>query len=358
MGCPSFKPIAVSSLSSAREMEAAIASRTGNVGRAEEFVKATFGPETLKFMTDLRDRVQGTPSLMLARQIAKPEMRHAALYLTAKSLGYKLVTLEWTTDFLQMDANGYKRYCVDVPFCYVGNKSDLVARHVNLIKGTAAAAIPDCRVKLCDIEVPASAVAILKAHMGRSMCPLLAAFLEERNYGLQELHSLLRSHIEGTDQTVADASAFGEMAIAGLTKLRSRVPGLGAVSYQTDGSKPCRPGGEVMYVLLFALQNVAPNLVLAESDWNKDDEKLRRRYETVVDFLVANGLNAPLQFIMPSLHESLKEPIRGTSVQLDRVVPAKSGICGLARLEPSGELSTTFLESGKSILNALKAAKA
>jgi hypothetical protein len=337
----------VSSLVSLREMEAAISQRRGNIGRAEEFVRSTFGPETLNFMTKLRDEASGSPAFMLARQIAKPEMRHAALYLTAKSLGYKLVTLEWATDFLQMGSNGYKRYCVDIPFGYLGNKNDLVARHVNLIKGTPAAAAPDCKIRLCDIEVPASTVAILRTHLQRSMCGELAAALEDKNYGLQEFHSLLRGKIEGTDQTVADASAFGGEAMAGLTELYNHVPGLQAGHL----------GGEFMYLLLFALQNVAPNLVLAESDWNKDDEKLRRRYESVVGFLRANGLNEPLQFIMPPLHESLALPIKGTDAKLDRMVPAKSGICGLARLEPSDQIDRTFLESGRSILDALRAAK-
>jgi hypothetical protein len=353
------KRIEVAGLRTATEMRSAIADRQGNVGRAEEFVRSTFGPETLKYMTDLRDAIGRRPAFALARQIAKPDMQHAALYVASEGLGCTLVTLEWTKDFMSMQG-GYKRSYVDLPMGYIGNKGNLVSKHVKVLpKLSPATPVVQGRVRICDVEIPESGIALLKQQLSLCMCAQLAASLEGRSHKIQELHCRIRSGVEGDNQLVPDVSELGELAVRGLLRSGASVPGLKDVSYSPDSDsvRVDRIGGQFMYVLDFTLPNVIPNLVLAVTDWNGDDEIIRSRYDSAVSFLRGRGLNEPLQFIVPSLHQALGEPISGSDATLDTVIPARKGLCRLARPQPADELDRTFIEAGRSIVEGMRSAK-
>ncbi|MDE1865307.1 MAG: hypothetical protein KGH94_01550 [Candidatus Micrarchaeota archaeon] len=359
------KSIEVAGLRSARELEASVATRMDNMAKAEEFVRSTFGDETLGWMTALRERSGGRPMFMLARQIAKPDLQHAALFLAAERLGCGLVTLEWTSDFMSMEGGGYKRSYIDIPLGYIGNKGNLVSKNVRVISKVPMTVVPvDGKIRICDVDVPEEGVSLLKKQLDKCMCSQLAASLEPRSHKISELHLSLRNGIEGNNQLAPDVSVLGEAAVFGLLRNgNSRVPGFGGVVLHKRDRGPVRVdkvGGQLMNVLSFSLQNVAPNLVLTVTDWNGDDQIIRERYETAVSFLKRNGLNEPLQFVVPSLHDMLRKyisPSYSTSAQLDAVVPARHGACRAAKLEPSDDLTKTFIDAAKAILDAMKAAK-
>ncbi len=359
----SARRIEVAGLRSRNEMESAIAGRMDNVARAEEFAGRTFGEDALRYMTDLRERSGGKPTFVLARQIAKPDLQHAALYLGARSMGYGLATMEWTRDFMSMSSDGYKRSYVDIPLGYIGNKGNLVTKHVKVMNKLPTDVALVCgNVRICDIDIPADGVAMLKKELGGRMCTRLAASLEGRSHKIGELHTNLRNRIEGADQLVPDVSELGDHAVLGLLRTKANVPGLGEAKLFGSGhaTRVDKIGGQLMNVLSFTLQNVAPNMVLAVTDWNGDDEIIRQRYGTAVSFLEGNGLNEPLQFIIPNLHEMLRDHVSqsyGSFTPLDTVVPARADICNLARHQPSESLGTTFIEAGSAIIDGMKEAK-
>jgi hypothetical protein len=354
------KRIEVAGLSSARQMEAAIAARQGNVGRAEEFVRTTFGEETLGYMIRLRESTKGQIGFMLPRQIAKPDMQHASLYLMAQRLGFTIATLEWTRDFMSMEGKGYKRSYIDLAMGYIGNKGNLISSNVKVLqKIPVETPVVGGKIRICDIGIPESGVSLLKSQLAKCMCAQLAASIEGRGHTIQELHYKMRSAIEGEDQLSPDVSELGELAVLGLLRSPKYVPGMDEAVYKSDGgpTRVDKIGGQLMNVLSFTLQNVVPNLVLSVTDWNGDDEVIRHRYDCAVTFLKNNGLNEPLQFFIPPLHGAIAEPISGSLTQLDTMVPAKSGICKLARLEASDNMPRMFIDAGRSIIEGMKSVK-
>ncbi len=351
--------IEVADLRSANEMTAAITARSRNVARAEEFVRETFGDETLHYMVRLREQSEGKPSFMLPRQIAKPDLQHAALYLSAEKQGYNVVTLEWTRDYMSIQG-GYKRSYIELPLAYMGRKGNLVAKHITLLEGTSfTRKLAAGNFRICEVEIPEDGISFLKKELQDKIDALLSDSIEKRSYRIQELHSRMRSMIEGDRQIIADVSELGETAALGMLRKGSVVPGMEAVKYSGADGKILieRIGGQFMNVLSFTLQNVAPNLVLAVTDWNGDDVRIQQRYETAVNFLKGSGLYEPLQFFIPPLAEELNETITGSSkASLDSIVPAKSGICASAKLAPSDDLRATFIGAASSIIVAMRQA--
>lgn len=337
--------IRVSDLRSATEVGGAIAERRAGTAAAERFIGQRFGEEALWAMLRIKETVDGRPTFVFCRQIAKPDLQHNAIYLTAKSLDYSMLTPEWHSDFLTMKRGYYKRTYAKLPLAAMG-RNGMYIRNISLVDE------PLYGTRLRDAVVSESAVGGF-VDVVRRIEPEIAGALELREHTLPEFHQRLREIIEGKEQLTVDTSRLGEHVAGHILRNKFHVPGIEATVHRMeDGEMRIETvGGQMMNIIVFAMQNMIPNMLLAVTDWNHDDLEIRRRYQIGVEFLKQNGLKAPLQIFMPSLADKLKGQATSSIVELDYITPAITGLDEIPRPKSDGSIGATYIAMGSAILS-------
>jgi hypothetical protein len=339
--------ITVSDLRSATEVSGAIAERrkVRSVVEAERFVRHRFGEEALLSMLRIKDVVDDRPTFVFCRQIGKPDLQHNALYLTAKALGYSILTSEWHNDFLTMRKGYYKRTYAKLPLAAVGREGSMYVRSISLVDA------PLYGTRLKDVIVPGKAVDDFRKVVAR-IEPRIAEALEGRDHMLPEFHQKLRGVIEGNGQLAIDMSGLSECVAKHLIRKKSNMPGAeNIVSRIEDGDRKIDSvGGQLMNIVIFAMQNLIPNMILAVTDWNHDDFEIRERYQKAVGFLEDNGLKEPLQVFIPSLATELKGHATSGSIELDYVTPAIADVAKIPKPQSDGNIGATYIGMGSAII--------
>ncbi len=367
-------------------MQKAIKSREELIYRAERFILSLFGEDTLKLAYEIADIIKDI-SLGFARQIATPNLQHYSLFLVTEQQNINLISLQWLGDLMSLHTL-FKRAYVVVPFIYRCRKGDLVARNFYFLEGK----------DLCEVDGERLDCISIPTYKLREFCishfNRIAPELTSRIWGycsnssskclkIEEFHALLRREIEGGNQKVIDLTPYFETAAAeALTHGALWIPGIRETQLRIslkgdtrsvpkrvirrmqllrmiDESEGVSPqiirhvSGQFVYIALFILQNLEPNLILAVTDWRRDPFSIRKRYEIAVDFLKSEGgLKEPLQFCLPTLDEEdeLAVPVKGMEAKKDLVVP-------LRRVEPKMKISQlntkSILKMSKEVLRCI-----
>ena len=301
------------------QIEQAIRERQANVPAAESFIRRTFGEETLGHLQTLKDAVGSRPTITFARQVGKPDLQHNTLYLTAKELNFGLVTLEWLNDHFTSQ-NYYKKTYAVMPMVSASRSGALTIHNIKLTRNMDEI---EGR-QLQEVTVTRNGVAELKSRM-RQVRSEVGSTLESRDYTLPEMHKALRREIEGQDQIAFDMGAPGESAIRFVCERREQLPEIATLIRQTRTG--IEISGPFMYLLNFSMHNLIPNLILAATDWSLDDQKIQKMYNNTVETLRQNGMDEPLQTIMPSLTGAMKRPINKAtplSMEVELLVPSRN----------------------------------
>ena len=352
--------IEVASLRSDSGLRAAVESRQANRPKARDMVARMFGEDVLEGMLRVGGHVpDGRPTLVLSRQLAKPDMQYASMYLAAKRLGYSMLTLEWTDDKMCVDTGSYKRTYVKLPLGGIGRNGSLFTRGVEMIDPKLTMGVTGRR-KIRELSVPGSSISQLREITATMTPGFMNGEMGDGDLGLPEFHKGLRAAMGIDDLPATDL--MGEIGImATVNLLRSGklgVPGLGEsrVTIGGDGrAAETKVSGQLMNVLVFTMQNLLPNLVLAVTDWNGDDQIIQDRYLAAVEFLESNGLRPPLQTFIPSMNNSLGEKVSGTQMELDNIIPLTNRIGELSGTRPTTEdIGENIIEAGKSILKLMR----
>jgi hypothetical protein len=366
--------IEVASLRTASDVRGAIDRMQDNRGRARDFVWKTFGEDVLNSMLRIGELIpDGRPTLVLSRQIAKPDMQYASTYLAAKRLGYSMLTLEWTDDQICMDPRNYKRTYIKLPLGAIGRSGSLFSKGVDVVdpKLVTAAEVSG-KKKIKDFVVRPSSIAEFKDAAALLAPGLVNGEMDGGgDISLRAFYANLRSVMRIGGEPATDI--LSEMAIRAAYYLRAQlerkdnaywrdVPGFGDTKWDDRFLKGDRHAtwsvekvnGQLVNVLVFALQNLVPNLVLAVTDWNGDDRNIQDRYLTAVQFLESNGLRPPLQTFIPSMSDGMAEKAVGTTLGLDSIVPMTSRIAELAGQKPSEEIDENIIDAGRSIVKLMR----
>ncbi|HVC58055.1 MAG TPA: hypothetical protein VND15_01100 [Candidatus Acidoferrales bacterium] len=275
----------------AREMK-------GNEAKAEELIGRYFGDETLKVMRRLKDSVEpDRPAICIARQIAKPDIQHNSLFLAAKELGFQFINLEWTDDRFTAQ-NDYKKSYVAVPFASAGGKGTL---NIQNIKLASVGEVEGSR--LDGMVITRKNVAAMKEMVENRMSSGVTSCLQDKEYKLVELHSLLRQRIEGPGQLTFDASSVNELSARYVEENKIELPTAKTIESRL-GKRLTSVAGPRIYLLNFLAYNYISNLVLAPEDFSKDDPKLQAIFYGTVSYLRSVGLAEPMQTLMPELDRS------------------------------------------------------
>ncbi|MDE1833279.1 MAG: hypothetical protein KGH58_02570 [Candidatus Micrarchaeota archaeon] len=336
------------------ELDRAVKERERNEGRAEAMIRSLFGEETLKVMQTLKDMIGDRPAITFARQMAKPDIQHNAIYLAAREHGLQLVTLEWLNDLFTAK-NYYKRTYVRIPFVNVGRRGTLNFQSVRLadlgkVEGK----------RLEEITIESERVLSLKRKLGSEMASDVASGIAERDCRLTELHSLLRERVEGPDQIAFNIGRAGEEAANYVIDNKIALPdSRGIARVQSDGGGTVISiGGPPMYLLNFLMHNFISKLALAATDWSKDEPKIQTMYNNTVSYLRSNGLDEPLQTIIPELGENVAvmrhlEGADRANVPIDLVVPTiRVGALEFRNQGP--DMGATQVAAATAILQGLK----
>jgi hypothetical protein len=328
------------------QIEQTIRERQSNVPAAESFIRRTFGEETLGYLQTMKDAVGDRPTITFARQVGKPDLQHNALYLTAKELGFGLATLEWLNDHFTSQ-NYYKKTYAVMPMVSASGSGALTIHNVKLTDNMDT--IEGKRLQ--EVTVTRKGVSGLKSRM-QQVHSKVGSTLEVRDYALPEIHQSLRREIEGRNQIAFNLGVPGESAVRFVCERREQLPEIAALIRQTRTGMEI--SGPFMYLLNFSMHNLIPNLVLAATDWSHDDQKIQNMYNNTVGTLRQNGMDEPLQTIMPSLTGAVRRSINKAtplSMEVELLVPSRN--VAEVSFPMSQDLAGMQLEAAAAIMQQL-----
>lgn len=205
------------------------------VGRASKFIADTYGEEVLEDMRKIEDITCGRPTIVSARQIAKPDFQHLSMYLTSKWLGYQMCTLEILDDFIYTGRGSYKRSYVQLPLGIINRESELFSHSITIAGDKDIVSLSAKNEhKLKNIFVTSKAMDSFAKQANRAGYSEFGQTMPMAGCTLPDFFTHLRRSMDVNDQIVFDISKMLSKAAKNVILNNKTVPGTNSIKLEAE----------------------------------------------------------------------------------------------------------------------------